>query len=80
MEARAGGRLAAEEAGGDRPSSHRFLDPNLCLGSRYRPAIGNHYEAAFEPGSGCGGRWQIAEKAAPKNLEAAEKKAAPMRK
>jgi hypothetical protein len=62
-------------------------DQNVCLGSKYRLAIGNPYEAATqpgwhswgpsEPGSGCGGRWQAAKKAAPKKLEAANKKAAP---
>ena len=30
-----------------------------------------------ELGSGCGGRWQTAKKAAPKKQEAAKKKAAP---
>jgi hypothetical protein len=54
-----------------------FSDPSLCLGPIYHPTIGNRYEAAFELGSGCGGRWQTAEKAAQKNLEAAEKKALP---
>jgi hypothetical protein len=34
----------------------------------------------LEPGSGCGGRWQTAKKAAPKQLEAAKKKAAPKKK
>jgi hypothetical protein len=33
-----------------------------------------------ELGSGCGGRWQTAEKAAPKKQKAAKKKAAPTKK
>jgi hypothetical protein len=32
------------------------------------------------PGSGCEGCWQSAKKAAPKQLEAAKKKAAPKKK
>jgi hypothetical protein len=48
---------------------------NLCLGSRYRLAIGNPYEVAFERGSGCGGHYQTAKKAALKKAEAAKQKA-----
>ena len=33
-----------------------------------------------ELGSGCGGRWQTAEKAAPKKQKAAKKKGAPTKK
>ena len=50
MEARAGGRLAAEEAEGDRPSSSHFRTLNLRLGSKFRLIIGNPYEAAPRAG------------------------------
>jgi hypothetical protein len=61
-------------------SSPRASAPNLRWGSGYRLVIGDPYEAAPEPGSGCGGRWQTEKKAAPKKLEAAKKKAAPKKK
>jgi hypothetical protein len=48
--AHAGGRLAAEEVEGDRPSASHFRTLNLCLGSRYRLVIGNPYEAALRDG------------------------------
>ena len=83
MEARAGGRLAGEEAEGDWPPSHRFQTRTSVSG----PNIARRWEIPMklaplppEPGSGCGGRWQAAKKAAPRKLEAAEKKAAPKKK